>query len=195
MQEAKPTLSTHPNKIQSQNSGSQGSIQISLTWHQGKEICATSVWKVWFHSCAIGRPYQRDHGTSHSTPGLPNYPRRSCTCIHQKQHDPSSTQQCKLPQWTKSKEPRQRSLLHIIQVPQAAQQWCHPQHSPHNQNIMSSATDAELLALYTMTRELVYICIILEEIGYRQPLPQFIWTMQWQIQRLMGKYNQNKLRP
>lgn len=62
-------------------------------------------------------------------------------------------------------------------------------------NIMSSATDAELPALYIMTRESVYICILLEEMGYRQPLPQFIWTMQWQIQRLMGKYNQNKLRP
>ena len=34
---------------------------------------------------------------------------------------------------------------------------------------MSSATEAELAALYIMAREAVYIRIILEELGHKQP--------------------------
>ena len=34
---------------------------------------------------------------------------------------------------------------------------------------MSSATKAELVALYTMAQEAVYIQIILEELGHKQP--------------------------
>jgi len=34
---------------------------------------------------------------------------------------------------------------------------------------MSSATEAELAGLYIMTREAVYIRIILEELGHKQP--------------------------
>eukprot|EP00804_Cyclotella_cryptica_P013847 CCRYP_018164-RA/>CCRYP_018164-RA protein AED:0.27 eAED:0.27 QI:0/0/0/1/0/0.5/2/0/542 len=37
-------------------------------------------------------------------------------------------------------------------------------------NVMSSATEAELAALYIMARETMYICIILEEIGHKQPV-------------------------
>ena len=36
-------------------------------------------------------------------------------------------------------------------------------------NVMSSATEAELAALYIMAREAVYIRIILEEMGHKQP--------------------------
>jgi hypothetical protein len=36
-------------------------------------------------------------------------------------------------------------------------------------NIMSSATEAELAGLYIMARKAVYIRIILEEIGHKQP--------------------------
>jgi hypothetical protein len=36
-------------------------------------------------------------------------------------------------------------------------------------NVMSSATEAELAALYIMAREAVYIRIILEEMGHEQP--------------------------
>jgi hypothetical protein len=36
-------------------------------------------------------------------------------------------------------------------------------------NIMSSATKAELVGLYIMAREAVYIRIILEELGHKQP--------------------------
>ena len=36
-------------------------------------------------------------------------------------------------------------------------------------NVMSSATEAELAALYIMAREAVYIRIILEELGHKQP--------------------------
>jgi hypothetical protein len=36
-------------------------------------------------------------------------------------------------------------------------------------HIMSSATDAELAGLYIMAREAVYIRIILEEMGHKQP--------------------------
>ncbi len=36
-------------------------------------------------------------------------------------------------------------------------------------NIMSSATEAELAALYIMAREAVYIIIILKEMGHKQP--------------------------
>jgi hypothetical protein len=36
-------------------------------------------------------------------------------------------------------------------------------------NIMSSATKAELVGLYIMAREAVYIRIILEELGHNQP--------------------------
>ena len=40
----------------------------------------------------------------------------------------------------------------------------------HNiKNIMSSATEAELAGLYIMAREAVYIRIILEELGHKQP--------------------------
>jgi hypothetical protein len=38
-------------------------------------------------------------------------------------------------------------------------------------NVMSSATEAELAALYIMVREAVYIRIILEEMGHKQPPP------------------------
>ena len=39
-------------------------------------------------------------------------------------------------------------------------------------HVMSSATKAELAALYIMAREAVYICIILEEMGHaQQPTP------------------------
>ena len=34
---------------------------------------------------------------------------------------------------------------------------------------MTSATEAELAALYIMAREVVYIRIILEELGHKQP--------------------------
>jgi len=34
---------------------------------------------------------------------------------------------------------------------------------------MTSATEAELAALYIMAREAVCICIILEELGHKQP--------------------------
>jgi hypothetical protein len=37
-------------------------------------------------------------------------------------------------------------------------------------HVMSSATEAELLGLYIMAREAVYIRIILEEMGHKQPL-------------------------
>jgi hypothetical protein len=36
-------------------------------------------------------------------------------------------------------------------------------------HVMSSATEAELVALYIMAREAVYIRIILEEMGHKQP--------------------------
>ena len=36
-------------------------------------------------------------------------------------------------------------------------------------HVMSSATEAELAALYIMAREAVYISIILEEMGHKQP--------------------------
>jgi hypothetical protein len=36
-------------------------------------------------------------------------------------------------------------------------------------HVMSSATEAELVGLYIMAREAVYIRIILEEMGYKQP--------------------------
>ena len=36
-------------------------------------------------------------------------------------------------------------------------------------HVMTSATEAELTALYIMAREAVYIRIILEELGHKQP--------------------------
>eukprot|EP00956_Cyclotella_meneghiniana_P001077 scaffold1265_cov38-Cyclotella_meneghiniana.AAC.4 len=36
-------------------------------------------------------------------------------------------------------------------------------------NVMSSATEAELAALYIMAREAVYIRCVLEELGHKQP--------------------------
>ena len=42
-------------------------------------------------------------------------------------------------------------------------------------NVMSSATEAELAALYIMAREAVYIQIILEELGHKQ-LPTLLQT-------------------
>ena len=36
-------------------------------------------------------------------------------------------------------------------------------------HVMSSATEAELAALYIMVREAVYIRILLEEMGHKQP--------------------------
>ena len=36
-------------------------------------------------------------------------------------------------------------------------------------HVMTSATEAELVALYIMAREAVYIRIILEELGHKQP--------------------------
>ena len=41
--------------------------------------------------------------------------------------------------------------------------------APIIKNVMSSATEAELAALYIMAREAVYIRIILEEMGHAQP--------------------------
>ncbi len=37
-------------------------------------------------------------------------------------------------------------------------------------HVMSSATEAELAGLYIMAQEAVYIRIILEEMGHKQPL-------------------------
>ena len=36
-------------------------------------------------------------------------------------------------------------------------------------HVMTSTTEAELAALYIMVREAVYLCIILEEMGHKQP--------------------------
>jgi hypothetical protein len=48
---------------------------------------------------------------------------------------------------------------------------------------MSSATEAELAALYIMAREVVYIRIILEEMGHKQPPQrQFKQTMRRRTQ-------------
>ena len=38
------------------------------------------------------------------------------------------------------------------------------------EHVMTSATKDELAALYIMMREAVYICIILKEMGHKQPL-------------------------
>ena len=55
----------------------------------------------------------------------------------------------------------------------------HAQHTPNNgailnvaqiiKNVVLSAAEAELSALYIVTKECVYICLILEEMGHRQP--------------------------
>ena len=45
--------------------------------------------------------------------------------------------------------------------------------APIIKHVMSSATEAELPALYIMAREAVYIRIILEEMGYKQPPTPF----------------------
>jgi len=48
---------------------------------------------------------------------------------------------------------------------------------------MSSATKAELAGLYVMVRKAVYIRIILEKLGHKQPpTPLQTDTMQWQMQ-------------
>jgi hypothetical protein len=50
-------------------------------------------------------------------------------------------------------------------------------------HVMSSATEAELAALYIMAREVVYIRIILEEMGHKQPPQrQFKQTMRRRTQ-------------
>jgi hypothetical protein len=59
-------------------------------------------------------------------------------------------------------------------------------------HVMSSATEAELAALYIMAREAVYIRIILEEMGHtsnrqRRCKP----TTLWQTQSSTGRCNQN----
>ena len=46
------------------------------------------------------------------------------------------------------------------------------QYITHHKNVMSSATEAELAALYIMAREAVYIRIILEEMEHKQPKAQ-----------------------
>ncbi len=48
-------------------------------------------------------------------------------------------------------------------------------------NVMSSATKAELAGLYIMAPEAVYIRIILEELGHKQPPRQYKLTTQWQM--------------
>ena len=59
---------------------------------------------------------------------------------------------------------------------------------------MSLATEAELVGLYIMAREAVYIRIILKELGHKQPPRYYKPTMQWQMPSSMAKYNQNELR-
>ena len=44
-----------------------------------------------------------------------------------------------------------------------------PNIAPIVKYVMTSATEAELAALYIMAREAVYIRIILEEMGHKQP--------------------------
>ena len=46
-------------------------------------------------------------------------------------------------------------------------------------HVMSSATEAELAGLYIMAREAVYIRIILEEMGHKQPPHRYKPTTQW----------------
>ena len=47
-------------------------------------------------------------------------------------------------------------------------------------HVMSSATEAELAALYIMVREAVYIRIILEEMGHKQPPTRCKPITRWQ---------------
>ena len=60
---------------------------------------------------------------------------------------------------------------------------------------MTSATEAELAALYIMAREAVCICIILEELGHKQP-PTPLQTDNAMAEAVVnGKSNHNVLRP
>jgi hypothetical protein len=55
---------------------------------------------------------------------------------------------------------------------------------------MSSATKAELAGLYIMAHEAVYIRIILEELGHKQPpTPHYRLTTQWRTLSSMVRYN------
>jgi len=61
-------------------------------------------------------------------------------------------------------------------------------------NVISSATEAEVAGLYIMAREAVYIRIILEDLGHKQPSTP-LQTMPWRMQWLMVRCNQNKRKP
>ena len=56
---------------------------------------------------------------------------------------------------------------------------------------MTSATEAELAALYITTREAFYLRIILEDMGHKQSPTPLKQTMQWQKLFPMVRYNQN----
>jgi hypothetical protein len=61
---------------------------------------------------------------------------------------------------------------------------------------MSSATKAELAGLYIMAHEAVYIRIILEELGHKQPpTPHYRLTTQWRTLSSMVRYNPNEKKP
>ena len=55
---------------------------------------------------------------------------------------------------------------------------------------MSSATEAQLAALYIMAQEAIYIQIILNEMGHKQPPPPYKQTTPWP-QSSMAKSHQN----
>ena len=58
-------------------------------------------------------------------------------------------------------------------------------------NVMASATEAELAALFINAREAVYIRIILEELGHKQPPTPLRtdkpWQMLWSMEKLNPK--------
>jgi hypothetical protein len=54
---------------------------------------------------------------------------------------------------------------------------------------MASATEAELAALFINAREAVYIRIILEELGHKQPPTPLRTDKPWQMLWSMEKFN------
>ena len=58
-------------------------------------------------------------------------------------------------------------------------------------HVMASATESELAALYIMASEAVYINIILEEMGHKQPLIPLQTIGWWQMQCILASFNQN----
>jgi hypothetical protein len=172
------------NTIWRKNTVRYNSINISTSRRKNKEVHTTSMWEIPIprqshrqhatmphqrNSIAGGVFYQRYTQTNTTTTRLSGNAIGGGTNIPSQRNDSGSAQQRQLPERTESKKQGRRTFLPLQRHNSAPKNGAVLKIAHIIKHVMTSATEAELAGLYIMAREAVYIRIILDKLGHKQP--------------------------